>query len=77
MANITVIETEKPQSSDLISRISHFISKMFKGSAVFPYPRNLGSLDDQTLADIGIRREQLPLNYQHFHDADQRLYWVS
>ncbi len=76
MANITVSDVGQPESGNLISRISHFMSKVFKGNLVQPATRNLGTLDDQTLADIGIRREQLPLSYQHFKGSDQRLYWV-
>ncbi|MEX2618027.1 MAG: DUF1127 domain-containing protein [Alphaproteobacteria bacterium] len=77
MANITVSETGQSQSSDLFSRIAHFTSTMFSGRAVRSSQRDLGSLDDHTLADIGIRREELPLNYRHLHEGDQRLYWVS
>ena len=77
MANITVSEQGQAQSGDIFSRMTHFMSAFFTGSAVRPSQRNLGSLDDHTLADIGIRREELPLNYRGFRDNDQRFYWVS
>lgn len=77
MANITVSETGQSQSGDLFLRIVQFVSKVFSGSPLQPAQRNLGSLDDHTLSDIGIRRGELPLNYRRLNDGDQRFYWVS
>ena len=77
MANITVSESGQAQPGDTFSRMTHFMSAFFTGSAVRSPQRDLGSLDDHTLADIGIRREELPLSYRGLHDNDQRLYWVS
>lgn len=76
MANITVSESNQAQSIDIFSRITHFMSTLFSGNAIRPAQRTLGNLDDHTLADIGVRREELPVDYRRLNHNDQRLYWV-
>lgn len=76
MANITINETHQAHSGDIRSKISHFFDAIFGGGAKRK-SADISVLDAHTLADIGIRREQLAPNYSRFSDDDQKLYWTS
>lgn len=75
MANITAGNASSPNSGDFFSKMLHSVKTLFSRDAKRA-PRNLSSLNDSTLADIGMRRDQVMTSTNRLNESDQRLYWI-
>lgn len=75
MANIVVNDTNRPGSDDFLSKVKHAVGAFFSGGA--RHSRDLSELSDESLADIGLRRDQLmPRSDRRLSESGQRYYWI-
>jgi hypothetical protein len=75
MANITLNETNRSGSEDFLTKAGHAVGAFFAGGKV-RVSRNVSELSDSTLADIGLRRDQLMPYASRLNEKDQRYYWI-